>query len=83
MRDGYEAPECRIEWRLGDAMSMEESSYLGHTYDTVCTRYLEPVNPRLWEQWQAEEAAIALWNRTSKNYICMSGGSAAKSLRCS
>lgn len=47
-------------------MSMEESGYLGHTHDSFYTRYLEPVNPRLPGPWQAEEAAIALWNRNSK-----------------
>lgn len=66
MRNGYEAPECCTEWSLGDAMSMEESRYLGIHKILSVQRYLEPVYLRLLRQWQAEEAAITLWNRNSK-----------------
>lgn len=63
--DKYEAPELHTAWSLGDAMPMKESRYLGHRSDSFYTRYLRPADPRLPGQWQAEEAALALWNQNS------------------
>ena len=64
MVDKVEAPELHTEWSLGDATPMEESRYPGHRSDSFYTRYRGPGDPMLPGQWQAEEAALAVWNQT-------------------